>query len=290
MRTSSLIPLAALSLLLAVACETESNGGGGGGGGGGGFLGGGVDFSNMAFTMARMVDLPSGVPQPTEQQTEDPAVLGQCPAACDHYQDCFSQKCPPYYHPYHVSQVDLNRRRSTCVGDCEKYWAATAAAVTAETCDNLFAGVVAAEPRYETWCAPVDAAAKGELTADQYDLVGDGACKTDLFYDVDCRTQPDDFFTFPCMKAACDWTPGTCEPIAPCAATWTLDGAVVAQPCPNDADCVATTGPPLPCAADDHCDTWCPMDGAGASVDPDCAAGEGGDYCSGNARWDVCNN
>ena len=104
-----------------------------------------------------------------------------------------------------------------------------------------------------------------------YALTEDGYCDRSLFYDFDCRSEPDSYFTISCGKSRCSFEEWVCEAMHPCGLLWVYGSDFVAQPCPNDFDCAPHLGePPLPCQHDGHCDTWCPLDRDGIPLDIDC--------------------
>jgi len=136
---------------------------------------------------------------------------------------------------------------------------------------------------------PEPRACTGEGTVvSNFDLQGDDNCEKAAFYDVDCANLGNDQFTFTCGKDACDYTDGICESMLPCGAVFCFDATLVGKPCPNDPDCFGTDcEPAMACEADGHCDTWCPNDSTGGSIDPDCN-GVGGEYCAGGAKAGQC--
>ena len=122
-----------------------------------------------------------------------------------------------------------------------------------------------------------------------YDLSGDDVCDVALYFDTDCQGHEDFEFTFTCGKTRCDYTPGVCEAMVPCGAVFCYDDLQFGKPCPNDPDCLGTADEPaLACESDGHCDTWCPNDATGSSIDVDCQ-GAGGAYCVGGPKRDQCN-
>lgn len=132
-----------------------------------------------------------------------------------------------------------------------------------------------------------------EITAAEWQAASDDNCGTTSFWDPDCVGHDPSEFSYTCGKSQCDFNDGVCEAMIPCGTVRCLivgDIAfAAARPCPYDADCVGTADEPATaCESDGHCDTWCPLLG-GNSIDTDCGAGEGGDYCPGGPDADQCN-
>ncbi|MCA9523513.1 MAG: hypothetical protein KC609_21205 [Myxococcales bacterium] len=97
-------------------------------------------------------------------------------------------------------------------------------------------------------CEPQAKDSTAACSCDPDCLPDQSPCQLDGHCDSWCpaNTDPD------CGSCDCDFNDGICEPKSKGTTT----------PCPCDADCA---GGKQPCAADGHCDSWCPV-----SADPDC--------------------